>query len=485
MNTFSELLSFLVHQKDIPVYPMTQYCEIERTMMYRYLNGKSIPESQTMVERMADFMRLSPTEREQLITAWHIQKVGPENWHNRRCVENFLLHFPKTFPAEQQNDMPAEDSLPSVCPPCHPLFTPTALNHAVIQILMDEFQKPEGHLRLMLQPDYDYLFQSLTGFGEYTRTFAVEHILCLENSSSHEQKNGCCNLTYLQKLLPLYSTGLNYNVYYYYDTIASHFLNLNVFPCLILTGSCAITCTSDFHSGILYGEPKVVRLLTDYFEECRQKCSSLLYPISSVPQTCELISDIFSEDNPYYFLQAQPFVVPFLTPDLIDKIIPADLRERDSLLCLLNDLQSRHQKDMERGHLHMYHTLEGIRHFLFKGQLAEMPGKFYTPFSPEDRLLLLYRISRHVPKCCRILNRPLKKLPLNFHLCVSRAGGYLIFTDSRMNPVYLRFTESGLVDCFMDYFENLEESCLYSDTESQKILQQLLEQPANEFKTIS
>lgn len=477
MNTFSELLNFLVHQKDVPVYPMTQYCEIERTLMYRYLNGKSIPENRTTVERMADFMRLSPAEREQLVTAWRIQKTGPEKWHSRKCVENFLLHFPETAPAEPPASVSSIGPLPSVCPQCHPLFTHTALNLAVGQILMEEFKKTKGHLRLLLQPDYEYLFQSLKSMGEYTNTFSVEHILCLENSSSPELSSGSCNLTYLQKTLPLYSTGLDYHVYYYYDAVSSHFFNLNAFPCLILTDSFAITCTSDFQYGILYGDPEVIRLLTDSFEQCRQKCASLFYRISTVPQTANLISDIFSEDNPYFFLQAQPFIIPFLTPDLAEKIIPPDLNRRKELLQLLNQLTERHQQDIHRSHLRMYHTQNGIRHFLDTGKIAEMPGKFYTPFSWEDRLLLLYRISRHIPECCRILHDPLEKLPLNFHLCVSRSGGYLIFSGARGEPVYLRFTESGLVDCFMDYFENMEETSMFSDSDSRRYLESFLEQP--------
>ena len=70
MSTFSRLLNSLVHQKDIAVYPMTQYCGIDRTLMYKYLNGKDYPREQAIVDRMADFMRLSPSESEELRTAW-------------------------------------------------------------------------------------------------------------------------------------------------------------------------------------------------------------------------------------------------------------------------------------------------------------------------------------------------------------------------------------------------------------------------------
>ena len=94
MNTFSGLLSSFVHQKDISVYPMTRYCGVDRTLMYKYLNGKDYPKEQAVVERMGDFMRLSPSEYEDLLTAWKIEKIGWKNWNSRRNVEDFLLNFP-------------------------------------------------------------------------------------------------------------------------------------------------------------------------------------------------------------------------------------------------------------------------------------------------------------------------------------------------------------------------------------------------------
>ena len=94
MTSFSALLSALVEQKNIQIYPLTQYCSLDRSTMYKYLNGKRLPPKQALVERIADYMRLSPSEYEELITAWKIAQVGEENYYNRRNVENFILNFP-------------------------------------------------------------------------------------------------------------------------------------------------------------------------------------------------------------------------------------------------------------------------------------------------------------------------------------------------------------------------------------------------------
>ena len=438
MSTFSRLLNSLVHQKDISVYPMTQYCGIDRTLMYKYLNGKDYPKEQAIVDRMADFMRLSPLESEELLTAWQIEKIGWKEWNSRRNVEDFLLSLPdisdfsrkfKTAggtSAKQTVTAPSVSFARAFYPDCRALPTQTALNTVISQVIMDEVQKENGRLCLMLQPDYDYLFHLLMGLGEYEHELPIDHILCLGNSSQSDRAVQDHNLAYLQKILPLYVRALDYNIYYYYDAVESHFSNLNGLSCLILTSSCAVTCTSDFQSGILYGKPEIVQMLRKHFDTCREKCSPFFSPIHSIEDTCEMTLKFFSENDEYYSLQPEPCIIPFLTPDLVDRVIRSDLPGRTELLSLLNDFL-RHRKDsVFTENYHIFHTAPGLRRFMETGRSYEIPEDLYVPFSPEDRKLLLYRLSAFFPERYHLLRGPLENLPQNFHLWVSASNGYIM-----------------------------------------------------------
>src|SRR5699024_11960087 len=104
----------------------------------------------------------------------------------------------------------------------------------------------------MLQPDYDYLFHLLMGLGEYEHELPIDHILCLGNSSQSDKAVQDHNLVYLQKILPLYVRALDYNVYYYYDALESHFSNLNGLSCLILTRDRKSTRLNSSHVSISY-----------------------------------------------------------------------------------------------------------------------------------------------------------------------------------------------------------------------------------------
>lgn len=475
MNTFSSLLHSLVHQKDISVYPMTQYCGVDRTLMYKYLNGKDYPKDQAIVNRMADFMRLSPSEYEELMTAWQIEKIGWKKWNSRRSVENFLLNLPDISSFSGTPQKSVSFSSRACYPDCRALPTQTALNNVISQVIMDEIQKENGRLCLMLQPDYDYLFHLLMGLGEYEHQFSIEHILCLGNSSQADRAVHDHNLVYLQKILPLYVRALDYNVYYYYDAVESHFSNLNGLSCLILTSCCAITCTSDFQSGILYGKPEIVQMLQKHFDVCREKCSPFFSPIHSIEDTCEMILKFFSENDEYYSLQPEPCIIPFLTPDLVERIIRSDLPGRAELISLLNDFLRRRKDSVSTENYHIFHTVPGLRRFMKTGRSYEIPEDLYIPFSPEDRKLLLYRLSPLFPERYHLLRGPLENLPQNFHLWANASNGYMMFTNRKKETIHLLFTEPGLLTSFIDYLKNLEEKYLYTSEECHRLIEELLE----------
>lgn len=84
MTNFSTLLSSFIEAKNIQIYPLTQYCNLDRSTMYKYINGKRLPPRQELVERIADYMRLSPSEHDELLTAWKIALIGEEDYYNRK-----------------------------------------------------------------------------------------------------------------------------------------------------------------------------------------------------------------------------------------------------------------------------------------------------------------------------------------------------------------------------------------------------------------
>ena len=99
-----------------------------------------------------------------------------------------------------------------------------------------------------------------------------------------------------------------------------------------------------------------------------------------------------------YAIQPEPCLVPFITPDLVEKYVRADLPNRKSLIPMLNHFLSLQKKAVLSDNFHVYHTLEGIRSFLETGKIYEIPEGLCIPFSPEDRTLLISRLLQNPKK---------------------------------------------------------------------------------------
>ncbi len=76
---FAKVLSDYIHEKNVNVYSMAQFCDLDRSTMYKFINGKRRPSSISLVRKMADFMLLTPAEYQLLSEAYRISLCRPGN----------------------------------------------------------------------------------------------------------------------------------------------------------------------------------------------------------------------------------------------------------------------------------------------------------------------------------------------------------------------------------------------------------------------
>ena len=71
MPDFATLLSEHIHNKNIKTYALAQYCNLDRSNMYKIIKGQRKPSSLEMVEKMCKFMHLSPSEQADMEEPYH------------------------------------------------------------------------------------------------------------------------------------------------------------------------------------------------------------------------------------------------------------------------------------------------------------------------------------------------------------------------------------------------------------------------------
>lgn len=165
MSVFSDMLKNYIHEKDVKVGALAHYCQLERSTIYKFINGKLEPMSAELVEQIAYFIKLTPLETHQLRESWKMARMGEDAYYIRKSVEHFLCDFPNKSTPPSCDFTPTHANLVKRLSPtqnCLLLNSRQAIDSSVHQILLSEAAKPNGKIALFLQPDYPFLLHLLS-----------------------------------------------------------------------------------------------------------------------------------------------------------------------------------------------------------------------------------------------------------------------------------------------------------------------------------
>lgn len=263
MSEFSDLLSSYIDEKEIKVYSLLEYCNLDRSTMYKIINGKRNPTSMEVFQKIAEFLHLTPVEYRKFKEAYLISKLGKDLYYKRKYTEKYLMNFPRNFSGEpvlflddlkkmkDENDYKTDTDIqtPVNTSDCTVVSTHLELNHLLHYMISSETQKSSGKIALLLQPDYGFLLNMLSSLKPAGH-LKIEHTFCMSKTNQMTENHEIYNLMYLNKILPLYFSSMDYHPYYFYEDIFAHYYSMNGLSCMILSSEYVITCNSDYTRGI-------------------------------------------------------------------------------------------------------------------------------------------------------------------------------------------------------------------------------------------
>ena len=324
MSEFSDLLSSYIDEKKIKVYALLEYCNLDRSTMYKIINGKRNPSSEAVFQKITEFLHLTPVEYRRFKEAYLISKLGKDLYYRRKYTEKYLVDFPKNFSEEpvlflddlrkMKDDNYSADMALRVSgntSGCIVVSTHLELNHLLYYMISAETQKLSGKIVLLLQPDYEFLLNMLSSLKP-TGNLKIEHTFCVSKTNQMTENHEIYNLMYLNKILPLYFSNLDYHPYYFYEDIFSHYYSMNGLSCMILTSEFAITCNSEYTMGIFYKDPAVVSMLWNLYDSYQDKCRPLFYAADYLSMDGNDFDSPIYRETPSYVLQPEACMVPFI-----------------------------------------------------------------------------------------------------------------------------------------------------------------------------
>lgn len=487
MSVFSDKLHALVQSRmdkgQITMYSLAKNSNIDRSSLYKFINGERMPANMEVLGRLMEALRLSPAQTRELRAAYDISRMGEESYLRRRNTIEFLNAFGQYEDVQTVKPMPLPD--PPPLPPegaevCRGILS---VNNLVQAAVVAEAARPNGKIQIIAQPEYDFLVHTLSSLT-LGRSCAIQHVICLESETPEGDNR--YNLDCLRAVVELMFSNYDYKPYYYYDSITSHFKNSNSLPYLIVTSECALQLSYDRKYAVCLRGSSYVDFFHKLFEDACGRSQLMISNMGTAFENIHFYRDIQSRTAPpRWDCCCEPCFSNLADREMLEKYV-YDIPHREELIQSFLDFVA--QKRLIPPHKYpyvSYFTEAGLDRFCQTGRLWQFPASAYAPLEPRDRWELLRRCCES--KCShvvqRMLHNGLVRLSVRLEV-IDFWDGHIAFIYERAPDqfTHLFLYEKSLSNCFEDLFSHIDESDLaYSEEETKAIFRQKMKELEKQF----
>lgn len=360
MTIFSEQLKEYIEKKKETVYSLSKSCDISRANMYKIVQGTRRPANLNMVYVLADALGLSPYERKKLAEKYEISKMGEEVYEERNYVMEFIRQFKQEEQLSHIINKYSEDEKQTAG--IKTIYGKNHFDSVVKNMLSREAKKPEGRIYLICQPEYEFLYKMMVIYCGNSNV-KIQHIICMEGKENTEENT--YNLENLIHVSVLMMASCQYEPYYYYDNVASHFHNLNLLPYMILTSSEVVQSSSDYEYAIYSESEHEIDIFKNMFQEFLLKTKQML--------------NIYDE---------QQGLKKWFHTNIVEGVLSNDLQGYN----ILKDYHAEAANNLKLifSEYEQEAAESGIKGYLLNPQMFSIPKNFVMFTSTQRRILILF-----------------------------------------------------------------------------------------------
>lgn len=478
MTIFADTLRKYLESKNTTIYNIAKTSGVDRTLIQHMKTGKRLPANASVIYAIAKALMLNLCETEELIRAYDITHMGEDNYFRREHVSKIISSFYDMNTASKLVLPKVSQDTLEMNEPLKEIVGHSNINRIVKAIIETETNKKGGHVKIMVQPEYTYIYDCLTSIDFNSNNTNVEAIIVFDKNEGH--KSTIYNLNILEKLVPILFQCDVFHPYYIYENVDSLFNKNSFLPYKIITSDFVIAISYDQSKAVLYRDASMIKLLNETF----QKQLNIATPICHTfhPTPAEYLASTFApnEDldaDTIYELFYQPCFPSFCPNDiLLDRlntdIIPPEMQ--NVIVDYFSKIRAQYQNK------HISFTLEGLNYFMETGRVTEIPDFMYSYLTPPQRLTMLKAIVASVDDGSftpHIIRSERLTVPSPICICAPNEHKVIIYYFSPDKGQYIfSLQELSLVQAFYDFLTYLHESPLvYSLDESKAMLHNVLE----------
>ncbi len=462
-NTLGTYLNELLTTKKIDKKYLSMSLDINRTQLYRFLNGEQLPDIE-LIHKIAVKLNLRASEYDKLLESYECSAFGVEVIKGRKIVfdiidrmihQNNEEHLGLSYSSESLSLFPANEDCRDT--QIIPIQGKNRVHHA-IYTLLNSVKESGTKIRLLMQPDQEGLENLLPSLLKYISDHKVKssiaHIIRFKDIAL--DRNKLYNLNLLDKLLPYSGCDDIYNVFYTignYDTLTYD----NFFPNIICLGNQrALTISADFQNALFINNyaADIVSLMCSEFDKILKDCLPMYTKVSDV---FEMSKHMLEYEAPAktdtYLLHPEHIFYTFPITLIEEKA--KEYKVPGSITTLLLKRVDAFRKRLKKNQAYEVITAAGLDQFVQTGILLIQGGLY---FSINQRIEILENLVEFVENNrnynLSILreNHPYADLDSAVYI-IDEELLYIVPSYSKLNTagsIFIR--ERGIIESFKDFY---------------------------------
>ena len=241
MSEFSQALECGIYKSGLTENQLAKISGFTRSYIALMKNGQRVSPDTVKLKKLLEALSLSTYEYENIWNAYLKARYGEDTYKMHMSAISFIESFGRISTISIKSDFFHD------IPDINTINNRMDLEVFVKAVLEQEALTQDGYVRMIMQEDFSLLYTMLPSVCRSNNKLKVEHIICLEGADGDNVKNRIRNLEILKVLMPVFLAGNEngYDVYFYYDKIASHFASTALMPYMIMTSNYVVNISVD------------------------------------------------------------------------------------------------------------------------------------------------------------------------------------------------------------------------------------------------
>lgn len=479
MSEFSECLSYFIKEGKTDTALLEERTGVPCSVIASFLKGKELPE-QSVFRILLRELPLTVEEERILSHCYYVSSVGEWTYRRRSYMQQQLSALVQMIPRDTArpdcNSIEPADfhTLPKEGIQLY--RGPFAVEGVLHQILSEELSTQERPMvctnailrQGMLQRILLGMYLSAGGRLE------LRHVLPFTKDTKTELNN----LEALFGVLPFcIAPGCAYHPWFYYSTAPLYADASTPFSFYLYTNQRLLWFTDNLETAALISNDDLLAAYRERFDQAVKLSKPLIHRAPSAEQMISASASFYASAEPYqtYSLELQPCLGPFLTKEMMERVVNL---EEDGTEELAHALYEYYQTTTPRmTKITSICWGRGLDLFIDEGRLCAFPPVYARAFDQRDRLELLQRFHQSVMDGKSLLyfvnesRFPFAEV-FSLHCQGEKKASFEV--HDRVTQLYasILFEEQSLCGALYDFIQSMPDGeWVYSKEESLAILE--------------